>query len=59
MRGSNDNGPILPTSSSIDAMTENLNILKTKYSALADVGPLDPRELEMCRDVEQGYDIPS
>jgi hypothetical protein len=47
--GSNDNGPILPTSSSIDAITENLNTIKMKYSATADVGPLEPRGPEMCR----------
>ena len=54
MRISNDNGPILPTSSSTDAMTENLNILRTKYSAPADTGSLDPKGLEMCRDIRPG-----
>jgi hypothetical protein len=59
MRGSNDNGPILPTSSSIDAMTENLNILKTKYSALVGVESLDHSRPEIYRDNKQGYGNPS
>jgi hypothetical protein len=49
MRGSNDNGPILPTSRTIDAMTENLNILKMKYAAPVDVGLRDPKGLEVGR----------